>query len=143
MEFTEERSGRVLNAASLRGKIVVVNFWADWCRPCIEELPLLSDVVEAAGADVVLVPAYYRERPAPGSKFHPWLNDQQSWFRDRVCWANDGFRGRFDLSSIPVTVVLDVNGEPVKIIRGSVVQDPSELIGAITAARKVALKPTP
>ena len=34
--------GGVFSMASLRGKPVLLNFWATWCPPCVEELPLLS-----------------------------------------------------------------------------------------------------
>jgi thiol-disulfide isomerase/thioredoxin len=44
--------GRPLPMASLRGRPLLVNFWATWCPPCIEELPLLN--------------AFHREQSARG-----------------------------------------------------------------------------
>jgi cytochrome c biogenesis protein CcmG, thiol:disulfide interchange protein DsbE len=34
--------GRTISTDSLRGKVVILSFWATWCEPCKEELPLLS-----------------------------------------------------------------------------------------------------
>ena len=38
----ETPSGQALDMASLRGQTVLLNFWATWCPPCVEELPLID-----------------------------------------------------------------------------------------------------
>src|SRR5438477_7036369 len=35
-------NGRTITAASFGGKLLVLNFWATWCPPCIEEIPSLD-----------------------------------------------------------------------------------------------------
>ena len=44
-EFTE-RDGRTVRFADLKGKVVVLNFWATWCAPCREEMPGFSRLQE-------------------------------------------------------------------------------------------------
>ncbi len=38
--------GRTISLSDLRGKIVILNFWATWCDPCREELPLLDGIAK-------------------------------------------------------------------------------------------------
>ena len=47
--------GNSIRLADLRGRPVIVNFWASWCGPCVEEFPLLRDARVAHRADGLTV----------------------------------------------------------------------------------------
>lgn len=48
-------NGEETNLDRYRGKVVVLDFWATWCRPCLKELPVVAGVVDSFGDDVELI----------------------------------------------------------------------------------------
>ena len=50
-----DRSGQKIALADLSGTPVVLNFWATWCLPCLEELPIFQQANEALGEEVVFL----------------------------------------------------------------------------------------
>ena len=63
----ETPQGTKLSMASLKGKPLLVNFWATWCAPCVEEMPMLD--------------AFYRQRAANGWQVVGLAIDQPSSVR--------------------------------------------------------------
>ena len=57
-DFTVQDSDRKVSLDEFRGKVVVLNFWATWCPPCIEEMPSLVEMqqrLKAKGVEVFAV----------------------------------------------------------------------------------------
>lgn len=62
--------GEQISLADLRGKVVVLNFWASWCDPCKEEAALLQAVAEAyANRDVVFVGVDYLDQEPAAMRY--------------------------------------------------------------------------
>jgi thiol-disulfide isomerase/thioredoxin len=38
------RNGKAIDLSQYKGQVVMINFWATWCKPCREEMPLLEDI---------------------------------------------------------------------------------------------------
>jgi peroxiredoxin len=49
-EFTFEQNGKQTTLGNLRSKVVVLNFWATWCPPCVEEIPSLNRLQQHIGS---------------------------------------------------------------------------------------------
>jgi cytochrome c biogenesis protein CcmG/thiol:disulfide interchange protein DsbE len=54
-DFTLTDSQRTVTLSQLRGKPVVLNFWATWCPPCIEEMPSLVQLQKQLGDKVTIL----------------------------------------------------------------------------------------
>ena len=110
--------GGVVDSAVLRGRILVVNFWASWCYPaCYEEAPRLQRVWEAYGDRVVVVVGVnIQDREAPAREFIRRFGLTFPNGMDRT--------GRvtidFGVAGVPETFVVDGEGRIVAKYAGAV-----------------------
>ena len=44
-----------LSVADFSGRVILLNFWASWCKPCLEEFPLMFDLIRSGGGRIVLL----------------------------------------------------------------------------------------
>ncbi|MGQ9927892.1 MAG: TlpA family protein disulfide reductase [Chloroflexaceae bacterium] len=61
--------GMTVRLSDLRGTPVVLNFWASWCLPCVEEMPILQAAYAAAEGKLVVLAVNRNELPAAIARF--------------------------------------------------------------------------
>ncbi|HET6894744.1 MAG TPA: TlpA disulfide reductase family protein [Candidatus Baltobacteraceae bacterium] len=100
--------------SDLRGKPVVINFWASWCPPCTDELPYFARLAQTYGDRVTIVTVDWNEQPGVAEAYlreHgialPVTMDQQS----KIYRA-------YSLSEVPDTIVLDADGNVMYVSVG-------------------------
>ena len=55
LTFTSFDGGTTTDLASMRGSVVVLNFWASWCEPCRTEMPAFEAIHQGSGSDVRII----------------------------------------------------------------------------------------
>lgn len=127
-EFTTT-DGTRLSLEGLRGKVVLLDFWATWCAPCLAELPRLRRLHEELGPSGLVIVGVSLDA-IDARRFASWTR------RNRVTWpqVRDGrsYQGAlaraFEIEELPATVLFgrdgrlaarDLRGEPLETtIRG-------------------------
>jgi len=117
MDFTlTGPDARKLAMASLKGKVVVFDFWATWCAPCRQQHPLYEQVKQRfrSNGDVVFLSVDTDEDHA---LVKPFLTEVQ--WSDEV-WFEDGLSRALKISTIPTTIVTDKRGKVFSRLNGFV-----------------------
>jgi thiol-disulfide isomerase/thioredoxin len=98
--------GRDWDLAGLRGKVVVVNFWAAWCEPCVHELPVLAQLSTQDAARVAVVGVNYKEPLDSIERFTAAHPIPYPVLRDRT---GEMFK-RWTAGVMPTTILVDRRG---------------------------------
>jgi thiol-disulfide isomerase/thioredoxin len=98
--------GQTLRLSSYRGKVVVVNFWATWCRPCREEMPALQRVA-ASEPDVVVLEVNLMES---GEKARSFLESLGLDRLQAVLDTDGATTRRYGVLILPSTFFIDSEG---------------------------------
>ncbi len=115
-DFTlKSSSGKNLKLSEHRGQVVMINFWASWCGPCRQELPLLNRLHEQyRKAGFTLLGVNVDDQPQAAQDMA-----RQLGIGFPVLFDNDKLISRrYDVDAMPSTLLIDRDGKVRYVHRG-------------------------
>lgn len=109
--------GKVWRLSELRGRAVVLNFWATWCPPCRAEMPSLQQLAEIYGPEKLVVLAVnVSEGPRRINQYVQASGLTLPVLLD----ANGEIARQWGANVLPTTILIDAAGRPRQRLRGEV-----------------------
>ncbi len=120
------RDGRHATLADFKGKVVVLNFWATWCEPCVEEMPALARFYgdfKAEGLELIPLAQDFKgfESVNPFLARHKLEGIEPYWDRRNRLFSAFGIMG------LPATVFIDREGREVGRVTGFIDWDDEKI----------------
>ena len=110
--------GKKVKLESLKGQIVVLDFWATWCGPCVKSLPNVKKVIDGyPESTVTLITINQNESK---TKIKSFLKSRELDFK--VAMDDGEISDKFKVEAIPQTVIIDADGK-IQFVKVGVAND--------------------
>jgi thiol-disulfide isomerase/thioredoxin len=115
----EKYQGGTLSLGDLKGKVVMLDFWATWCPPCQAEMPALVKLAkEYEDKGLVFVAASRDEMPDAPLFVQEFILSRMPELAPYVVYAPDEMAATFQVTGLPTLYFLDKEGRVVDAQRG-------------------------
>lgn len=112
-------AGAPVDLAAYRGRPLVVNFWATWCAPCVEEMPAFQQVFTEVGDEVAFLGVDVADGPRRAEPFAAELGISYDLARD----PQETFAREVGVFAMPTTLFVDAQGTIVHRSAGGLTGD--------------------
>lgn len=118
---TQDILGRPVKLSQFKGKVVIVNFWASWCGPCVEEVPSLLGLLKTFPHDLVLLAISGDSTQADIDSFMKSFPEMKTLQNSYVVWdADKKLAQQFQVFRLPESFIANKDLKLVKKISGTI-----------------------
>ena len=125
-----DESGRGVSLGAFKGNVVLLNFWATWCPPCVWEMPKLNSLQARLGGEGLAVVTVSVDREGH-SKVKPFLKRHGLVHLQAYLDSKYNLKRKFGYGGLPTTVLIDAQGRVVGMMVGSADWDSPDAIELI------------
>jgi len=100
-------TGSVIDPAAQTGKVVLVDFWATWCPPCRDSIPVLQRLHEKYGGQGLVILGVSNEEPEIVARF---VADQRMTYAVAASPSLSDALRKYEVEGLPTTVLIDKQG---------------------------------
>jgi len=117
----KDLGGKIISSEMFPGKVVLVNFWASWCAPCLEEFPSMVQLVNEMGGEMVLLAVNTDADRAEIDSFLKSFPDVKGNSNVHVIWDDKkDVMKLFEVDRLPESYLAGTDGKLVTKIVGSI-----------------------
>jgi thiol-disulfide isomerase/thioredoxin len=124
---------KAVKLADYKGKVVLLNFWATWCAPCVKEMPSLDKLQGEMGKDKFVVLPLSLDGPSR-PKVAPFYKDKS--IDNLGIYFDKGrkVQQELDVSVLPTSILIDAQGKEIGRLEGDADWDKPEALALMKAA---------
>ena len=124
-----DTKGNTYSLDDFLGKLLIVNLWATWCAPCIDEMPTLINMQKILGKKVIVL-AISQDRNK--KIIEPFIKENK--WSDLDFYVSNGlnFAKNINIRGLPTTLIISSDGKEVGRLEGTIKWDDEEIIEIIS-----------
>lgn len=109
-------SGEKVSLTEHRGKVLLLNFWASWCKPCMQEMPLLNEIHQSSGSQIETLFINVGESKGTVAEY---MKEHQFSFPVAID-VTGKISTAYGVTALPSTFIINEEGEIARIRLGEI-----------------------